>query len=148
MAQVSKYPISNAVYERILDIFFKTLIKIKTKSEANQFIKDFLTPTEQIMLSKRLAIAFLLEKEYDFRSISKILRVSLGTIASVNLMRKHGGQGYQKMIGKLLREEKVKDFLIQVSEVASGQLGRSRKGGGAWRYLHKELEKKGKRKPF
>mgnify|MGYP001091227409 CR=1 FL=1 len=148
MAQVSKYPISKAVYERILDVFFKTLIEIRTKSEANQFINDFLTPTEQIMLSKRLAIAFLLEKEYDFRSISKILRVSLTTIASVNLIRKYGGRGYQKMIGKLLREEKVKDFLSQVAETINGKMGKSRKGGEAWRYLHKELEKKGKKKPF
>lgn len=148
MAQVSKYPISNEVYERILDIFFKTLIEIRTKNEANQFIKDFLTPTEQIMLAKRLAIAFLLEKDYDHRMIAKILRVSSGTIARVNLVKKYGGEGYQKMIGKLLREEKVKDFLVQVTQAVSGEFGKSRKGGEAWRYLHKELEKKRKKKPF
>ncbi len=61
MTQVSKYPISDLVYQRILEIFFETLVGIKTKAEAYQFIKDFLSPTEQTMLSKRLAIAFLLE---------------------------------------------------------------------------------------
>ncbi|MFZ5365909.1 MAG: YerC/YecD family TrpR-related protein [Patescibacteria group bacterium] len=148
MAQVSKYPISNTVYERILEIFFKSLVEIKTKDEANQFIKDFLTPTEQIMLAKRLTIAFLLEKDYDFRSISKVLRVSLPTIARVNLMRKYGGQGYQRIIKKLLREEAVKDFLLRVGEALSGEMGRGGKGSGAWRYLRQELEKKRQEKPF
>ena len=110
MTQVSKYPISKTVYERILEVFFKVFMRINTKTEAEEFIKDFLTPTEQIMLAKRLAIAFLLEKNYDFRTIGRILRVSLTTIARVNLMRKYGDQGYQRMIGKLLQEEKVKDF--------------------------------------
>lgn len=148
MAQVSKYPISKAVYERIVEIFFKVLVDIETKSEASQFIKDFLTPTEQIMLAKRLAIAFLLEKDYDYRTISKILRVSLPTVARVNLIRKYGGQGYQRMIKKLLREEKVKDFLLKVGEALSGDLGKGGKGSGAWRYLHQELKKKRKKKSF
>lgn len=149
MAQVSKYPISDKVYKRILEIFFKTFVEIKTKGEAKQFMEDFLTPTEQIMLAKRLAIAFLLEKDYDFRTISKILRVSTTTIARVNLMRKYGGQGYQRMIKKLLREEKIKDFLLQVGESIAEVAGKGRgKGTGSWRYLRKELEKKRGEKPF
>jgi len=148
MAQVSKYPISNTVYERILEIFFKSLVGIETKDEAQRFVKDFLTPTEQIMLAKRLAIAFLLEKEYDFRTIIRILRVSMATVARVNLVRKYGGQGYQRMIGKLLREEKVKDFLLRVSEVLTGTVGSKEKGSGAWRYLHQEIKRKRKEKPF
>jgi len=148
MAQVSKYPVSKAVYERILEVFFRVFVRINTKDEAEEFIKDFLTPTEQIMLAKRLAVAFLLEKNYDFRTIGRILKVSLTTIARVNLMRKYGGQGYHRMIAKLLQEEKVKDFLFRVSEAMSGQLSKSRKGGEVWRYLHKELEKRRKEKPF
>ena len=148
MTQVSKYPISNSVYERILEVFFKTLVGIKTKDEAEKFIKDFLTPTEQIMLAKRLAIAFLLEKDYDFRTISKVLRVSLGTVARVNLLRKYGGEGYQAMIKKLLREEKVRDLLLRVGEALTAIAGQGGKGSGAWRYLHHELKKKKKPKAF
>jgi len=148
MTQVSKYPIPDKVYERILEIFFKSLVGIKTQDEAKQFIGDFLTPTEQVMLAKRLAVAFLLEKGYDFRAISKILRVSLSTVARVNLIRKYGGQGYQKMIKKLLTEEQVKDFLLKVGQALSGELGKGGKGSGVWRYLNQEIEKKRKEKPF
>jgi uncharacterized protein YerC len=148
MAQISKYPISSSVYERILDIFLKTLVEIGTRDEAKQFTKDFLTPTEQIMLAKRLSIAFLLEKGYDYRTISRVLRVSAPTIASVNLMRQYGSLGYKKMINKLLREEKIKEFLLKVGESLTATAGKSSKGGGTWRYLHQELKKKRKIKAF
>jgi len=150
MTQISKYPVSNQVYERILEIFYKSLVEIKSKDEGKKFIKDFLTPTEQVMLAKRLAIAFLLEKDYDFRTIGKILRVSLTTIARVNLLRKYGGQGYSQMIKKLLKEERVKDFLLKVGESLSGIVSKGEKGSGAWRYLNQEIKKKQfkNKKPF
>lgn len=148
MTQVSKYPISSKVYEKILEIFFKSLSEIKMNDESRQFIKDFLTPTEQIMLAKRLAVAFLLEKDYDFRTITRILRVSLTTVARVNLMRKYGGQGYQNMIKKILTEEQVKNFLLKIGQVLSGEMGKGGKGSGMWRYLNQELEKKRRGKPF
>jgi len=148
MAQVSKYPIPEKIYQRILEIFLKTLMRLKNKKDAEEFINDLLTPTEKVMLTKRLAIAFLLERKYDYRTIAKILRVSLPTIGSVSLTRKYGGKGYQKMINQLLREEAVKDFLLQVGEAISGGLGQSSKGGGVWRYLYHEIKKKRNKKPF
>lgn len=150
MTQVSKYPISDLVYQRILEIFFETLVGIKTKEEAIQFVKDFLSPTEQIMLSKRLAIVFLLEKDYDFRTIARVLRVSTTTVSHVNLMRKYGSQGYKIMIEKILSEEKVKEFLLKAGEVVTGETGKGGKGTGVWRYLNQEIKKKQfkNRKPF
>ncbi len=147
MTQISKYPITDNVYQRILDIFFKSLVEIQTGDEAKQFIKDFLSPTEQIMLSKRLAIAFLLEKKYEFRQISRILRVSLSTVAKVSMMRKYGGEGYQKIINKILKEEQVKDFLAKVGESLTEVVSKG-KGSGTWRYLNQELKTKRQSKPF
>lgn len=148
MTQVSKCPISSKIYERIIEIFFKSLTEIKTNDESRQFVRELLTPTEQIMLAKRLAIAFLLEKNYDFRAISKILRVSLTTVARVNLARKYGGEGYKRMMKKILHEEQVNDFPLKVGEVLTGMAGQGGKGSGAWRYLHQELKKKRRQKPF
>lgn len=147
MTQVSKYPISDRIYQRILEIFLKSLVKIETKDEAQQFIKDFLSPVEQIMLAKRLAIAFLLEQNYEFREISKILRVSLTTIARVSLMRKIGGVGYQKIIHKLLNEEQLKKFLNNIAENLTSLMSTG-KGSTTWRYLNQELKNKKQSKPF
>lgn len=147
MAQVSKYPISDKVYQRILENFLKTLVEIKTKDEAQEFIKDFLTPTEQIMLAKRLSIALLLEKGYEYRTICKVLRVSFPTVASVSLMRKIDGRGYQLMLKRLLTDEKIKDFLLQIGESLTELMSKG-KGSGTWRYLHQELKTKRREKQF
>lgn len=148
MTQVSRYPISKAVYERVLEIFFGILVRIKTKSEAEQFIHDFLTPTERVMLTKRLAIAFLLEKGYEHRTICRVLRVSAATIARVNLVKQYGGEGYQRMISKLMRDEKIKDFLLGVAEAVSRMGSVGGKGSGGWRHLRREIEKERTKKPF
>lgn len=64
MAQVSKYPISKDVADRIFDVFIKSFIKVKNVQDAQNLANDLFSPTEKIMLAKRLAIAFLLMREY------------------------------------------------------------------------------------
>lgn len=148
MTQVSKYPIAKEVADRIFEIFLKTFIEIKNKEEADQFISDLLTPTEKIMLAKRLAIAFLLEKGYDYRSIQRIIRVSAPTITSVNIALKHGSEGYKKLIKKILREESVNHFLEETAIKLLTVPAASTKGGGTYRYLKQELEKKKRKRTF
>ena len=131
MTQISKYPISENVWSRIFEIFLNTFVKIKTAEEADQFISDFLTPTEKIMLAKRLAIAFLLEKGYDYRTIQKIIRVSASTIKSVNTSRKFGSNGYRNLIERIVKEEKLVKFLDDVIiKVLSIPAGNSAPGKG------------------
>jgi len=150
VSQVSKYPISKKIADRIFEIFLKTFVKIRDKQEANQFISDFLTPTEKIMLAKRLAIAFLLEKNYDYRAIQKIIRVSSGTINSVSTTRQLGSEGYKKLIAKIIKEEKLVDLLeTAVVKVLSAPAAVEPKRG-TWTYLKRQLEdtKKKNRKAF
>ena len=101
MSQVSKYPLSKETYDRIFEIFLKTLINIKDKEEGNSLISDFFTPTERIMFAKRLGIALLLEKGYDYQIIKSSLKVSSATIASVNQARQYGNNSYRNFISKV-----------------------------------------------
>lgn len=141
MTQVSKYPISKNIFDRIFEIFLRTFIEIKNKEEADQFISDFLTPTEKIMLAKRLAIAFLLEKNYDYRTIQRIIRVSSPTITSVNMSRKFGSEGYKKLISKIIKEEKLMNLLeSSIIKLLSAPSSLER-GSGSWTYLKKEVQK-------
>jgi len=145
MAQVSKYPISKEIYDRIFEIFIRTLIKIKDRAEAEEFTSSLLSPVERIMLAKRLAIAFLLEKGYEYRQIQKVLRVSLPTISSVSIIRKYGGEGYKKVINKIIQEEKINDLLEKSVLSILDFPSKATKGSGAWRYLKQELEKEKKK---
>lgn len=140
MTQVSRYPISKKVADRIFEVFLKTLVEIKSNKEADEFISDLLTPTEKIMLAKRLAIAFLLEKDYDYRTIQKLIRVSAPTITVVNTARKYGSEGYKKMIVKIIKDEKLISFLEDTVEKLLSIPSELEKGSGAWSYLREQVK--------
>jgi len=140
MTQVSKYPISKKVADRIFEVFLKTLVEIKSNKEADEFISDLLTPTEKIMLAKRLAIAFLLEKNYDYRTIQKIIRVSAPTITSVNNARKYGSEGYKKLVEKIIKEEKLISFFDETVEKLLSIPSELEKGSGTWSYLKEQVK--------
>lgn len=145
MSQVSKYPLSKEIADRIFEIFLKTLVKIKKKDEAGEFISDLLTPTEKVMLAKRLAIAFLLEKDYDYRTIQRVIRVSAPTITSVNIARQYGSRGYRKLITQIIKEEKLEEFFGEAVGKLLSIPAQSGKGSGVWRYLKQEVEKQKKK---
>ncbi len=140
MAQVSKYPVSKDVADRIFEVFIKSLIKIKNQQDAQVLANDLFSPTERVMLSKRLAIAFCLMQGYEYREISKLLRVSLGTIATINMALKYGSNGYKIILDRISKEEKLVDFFKSVGEklLSVGQYG---KGSSTWRYLKAEIQK-------
>ena len=73
MGQVSKRLISKEIADRIFDVFVKSFIKIRNVEDAQKLADDLFSPTERIMLAKRLAIAFLLMKGYEYREINKLL---------------------------------------------------------------------------
>ena len=148
MTQVSRYPISKEVYDRCWEIFTKTLIGIRDSKDTNENIGDLLTPTERIMLTKRLAIAFLLTQGYEYREINKVLHVSFQTVASVNNALKYGNNGYNKAVGRILKDEKLKEILNKTAQVLITPATKGM-GSGTWRYLKQELKKKSKnKKPF
>ena len=147
MAQVSKYPISKEVYKYIFDVFLKTVAELRTKREVQQFFDEFLSPTERIMFTKRLAIGILLAKKYNYREISKLLRVSLTTIGGISLLYKYGNN-FRTIIDKLLADEKMEEVWLKVGEKISGVLSSGGSKAGGWFYLKQNLRKKRLNKPL
>lgn len=147
MPQVSRYPLSKAVYDRIFEVLLQTIGGLKTSKQTDRFLDDFITPTEKIMFAKRLAIALLLEKDYDFRSICKILRVSATTVASVKFRLRHGNGGLKTAVDKITRSEKIDEFWEKVDDVLFGTIPPK---GRNWKYWRKEREakKRARKKPF
>ena len=148
MSQVSKYPLSDDVADRIFGILIKTLTTIKDKHDANDFADDFFSPTEKIMLAKRLSIAFLLLRKYEYRDIVRILKVSSTTIASVNVAMRKGKGIHRKILEKIMNEESMEEFFRKTSELLLSIPASAGKGGGAWRYLKNEVNKSKKTSVF
>ncbi len=147
MARISKYPILKEVYEKIFDLFLETFLQLRSKKRVANFFDEFLTPTEQIMLAKRMAISLLLAKNYNYQDISDILKVSNGTIAEVSMQYWYGK--YLKSVAlQLAEKDELKDFWLDVAEMVTsvGMVGR--KGTGGWRYLNNEIKKRQQKNPF
>lgn len=116
MTQVSKYPLSKALEEQMFNLFFRSLADLRLPSDIKEFLDDLLSPTEKTMLAKRLAIAMLLVRNYDHRTIKQTLKVSLTTISKVRFWLKNQGKGYRMVIDKFLKEEKWDEFWQKMTD--------------------------------
>lgn len=101
MPQVSKNPVRKDTEKKIRKAFIKALVDIRSEREMERYIFDLLTPTERIMLAKRLAIAALLIEGLPYREIAERLKVSTATIGRVNLWLGTAGDGYRLAIKKI-----------------------------------------------
>jgi len=93
------------------------LADLKSSADVKEFLTDLLTPTEKVMLAKRLAIALMLIKSYDYSSIRSTLKVSPQTIGSVSLWLKYSGSGYRKSIERIIKKQKVATLIQNVENL-------------------------------
>lgn len=136
MTKVSKYRINEKVEKQIRDIFAEIISQLSGKENVFTFFDDFLTETEKIVLSKRIAIAFMLKKNYSYEIIKSVLKVSQSTISIINLKLKYSGKGYHKILDKILLQEKIKAGIDQVENFILETLARGRgKGTGFWKNI-------------
>ncbi|KKU82653.1 MAG: hypothetical protein UY10_C0027G0002 [Microgenomates group bacterium GW2011_GWA2_47_8] len=131
----------------MFEIFVNAISKAKYKSDVDGFLMDLLSPTERIMLAKRLAIAYLLvKKDWTHREISRILKVSLATIQRVSLVLNVQGNGYRKIVNSLLKDEQIENFMNKIADA----IAVIPPGGANWKQWRKEreAEKRSHRKAF
>ncbi len=101
MPQVSKSPISKKTERMIRKTFTRSLVDIRSEKEMEKYIFDLLTPTERIMLAKRLAIATFLIEGYSYQKIAEMIKVSTATVGRVNLWLQVAGDGYRSAVEKV-----------------------------------------------
>lgn len=81
MSQVSKRYIPENKLHKILDLFLNLILSVSDKKEAESLLNELLTPTEKVMLIKRLACFYLLLKKVSFEEINDNIKISTSTIA-------------------------------------------------------------------
>lgn len=117
MTKISRRYLDKELENKIFEVFLKTIVDIKTPTEARNFIEDLLSPTEKIMLIKRLAIAVLLTKGKTYDYIDHMLKVSRATIMTVSLWLKHGKGGYKKVIDNILKAQNKEALIGNIEEI-------------------------------
>jgi len=117
MTKISRRFLNKELENHIFELFLETIVDIRNSDDARNFIEDLLSPTEKIMLIKRLAIAVLLTKGYTYDDIDDTLKVSRSTIMNVSIWLKHGKSGYIKVVNKILETQKRKEFIDKIEEI-------------------------------
>ncbi len=138
---------SSAVEKRMYEIFVDTIRELRNPDEIEIFLSEFLSPVEKIMLAKRIAIAVLLAKGYDYDAIKKILRVTPSTIAGISIALKYSQRGYKRAVDKILHSEKIDEFWQRVDDVIHDVVPPR---PGNWSYMRgrREAEKRARQKPI
>ena len=116
MSQVSKRKVHEKIESKMFETLWQTVSQVKSKDDVQLFLEDILSHTEKIMLAKRLAIACLLLRNYDYKAIKNLLKVSQGTIAKVALTLKFN-KGYNIVISKVERSEVMKEFWQSIERI-------------------------------
>ncbi len=81
--QTSAQPLTHSTDAEITIQFATLIADLKNPVESEQFLQDFLTPTELSVLAKRLAIFKMLKKQHSYQTIQDTLKVSSATVSSV-----------------------------------------------------------------
>lgn len=119
MPQVSRRLLARRIEKRMFEAFEGAVANLRKSEDIRNFIDDLLTPIEKIMLAKRLAIAVLLAKGYNYRQVSDALKLSSNTIAAVLKHQLINGQGYSVVVNKILKDEAARKFFLDLEKTVS-----------------------------
>lgn len=117
MSKVSKRILNKELENHIFELFIKTISDLKSKEAVKNFLDDLLSPSEKIMLVKRLAIAIMLAKGYTYDLIDDTLKVSRPTITNVSFWLKYGKNGYKKVVDSIFKKQKRDDVIDKIEEL-------------------------------
>lgn len=106
--KVKYYQLPSKEKKEYLNMFYGMVEKLNSRDEIENFFKDLLTPSEVVMIARRLKVAFLLLEGYNHREIKKRMKVGFATVANVEHWLRSGFGGYEKIINKYKRNKKSK----------------------------------------
>jgi len=111
MTRISRYPVKEEVLEKLFELFFKTVGNKENSKDFYEVINDLLSPTERIMIAKRIAIVFLLIKNIEFKNICEVLKVSSSTVSKFNLLKEKNSPIIKNLEEALFKDELFDFFL-------------------------------------
>jgi len=141
MTRISRFELGEKTLNRLFDLLFSVVGNKKDIDEFKKTIVDLLSPTERIMIAKRVAIIYLLLKKMEYEEIAHILKVSTSTIAKFHLIMEKS-DGIVPTFNKLQRNEKIGQFLEEIYLIFRG----SGTKGVNWSIANKKQNELNKRK--
>lgn len=113
MARVSRFKLEEKVLDKIFNLFFEIVGKRRRQSEFMNVMQDVLSPNERVMIAKRIAIMYLLNKNIPVQTICNVVKVSPNTVFKfVFLLDKT--DGITPILRRVLQHESIADFFEEI----------------------------------
>ncbi len=122
MTRISRFPVEAKVLEKLYSLMFEIVSSMDDEESFSKIINELLSPTEKIMIAKRIAIIYLLMKKIDYYNISEVLKVSSETIAKFHLIMEESGE-IKGVLKSMVRVEKMRDFFEELFAAEPGVRG-------------------------
>jgi len=129
MTRITKRGITQELDDRLLGILLKAFKNTRTKKDLTEFLNQFLTPEEQIMIKKRLAIILSLQECKRTKEITEILDVSRATISFVKKGLKRPPRKQKQVEGRITKKD--------LKDSKTPPWYPTYKGKGRWSFLYR-----------
>jgi len=141
MTRISKYRVEKKVLKKLYSLMFEIISNMDEEERFTGIMNELLSPTEKIMIAKRVAIIYLLIKGIDYLVIADVLKVSSRTIAKFHSIIEEGKE-VKNIIESVAGNDRIKDFFEELFFREPGTYGVNWKS--AWRQKF-EIERKRQR---
>ena len=121
MPHISKQFLEKKKFHDIHNQLFKVINLLVREGKTTTILNELFTKTEKLMLAKRLAIIYMLDKQESSYAISNILKVSQSTVARMSLKQENGE--YSDIIREMRRQD---NFWVQLQKFIPPRVGRNR----------------------
>jgi len=116
MTQVSRIPLPKEKLDKIYHLFFDFIASANKESAVEAVLTEIITPTEKIMLAKRVACFYLIAKNIGLVEISRALKLSLSTVHYFKFLYDNKPAIKTFLKGKIAQEKVVnllEDLLVE-----------------------------------
>lgn len=142
MVNISKRPVDEEKLFKLYQLFFEVVSNASDKEEFMELIKDILTPIEQIMVAKRIAIIYLLIKQVEQVDIADYIKVSRATVGRYSLLFYKKKTRTVKIIESFLSNEKIGHFFEDIFAELFTHVGYYRDQQLVWQREKRKEERK------
>lgn len=117
MPHISRVDIDKRLEAELFESLETALGKL-SKTEMKEFLFSFLSPTEKLMLAKRLAIIILLKENVSATNIASTLHVTMETVVRTRMKSELSKEGYEIALKKIENEKFINDFKDTLLKIA------------------------------
>jgi len=117
MPRVSKNKLTEKQLYEISDMFLNLISQLTVKNDVEDFLDNFLTPEEKVMLAKRLMVFIMIVSGYQTEDIKSTLHVSHETIRIYKNELLHKSTLFRTRIKKLSRQQEVGQLLAKINKL-------------------------------